>query len=289
MKIGVTYNPYNKENERIIFNLYHKVNFIEIKNLEMSLLRSKVNILNKFPMKSLHVQYLSKKEKPITLNLVSDRTKEIIIDENSVIYKAFGFLNPFIISFHLGFSSKIVGTEGMDNHNFAISEVLSREEVFKSISESLNTVKEVLSENGYEGMILIENLDYHSTGAYEYICEPEFISKIARKTKCGVLLDIAHTIISAHEFKMDAIDFVKGIGIDLIYEVHVNSPLYKNGVWYDIDEPFYYSEEAKKILKFILKEGLGKELIVNVESEKDIIRQIEKMQRWDNYVVQQKF
>lgn len=127
---------------------------------------------------------------------------------------------------------------GIDNHNYAIGEVLSEKEVFKSIAESLKITSKMLRGREYKGKILIENLDYHPTGAYEYICEPNFISKVAKNTNCGVLLDLAHTIISAHSFGMDMVDFVEKIGIDQIYEVHVNSPLYKKGNWYDIDEPF---------------------------------------------------
>lgn len=260
MKIGVTYNPYNKENEQIISKLFNELDFIEIKDLEHSLLNSKKNILDRFPLKSMHVQYLSKQEKPTMLNLVSDETKEIISDENSDLYKAFDFLNPFVVSFHLGFSSKLVGTEGIDSHNHAIGEVLSEYEVFKSITESLRIILEMLRERGYKGKILIENLDHHLTGAYEYICEicePSFISKVAENTNCGVLLDLAHTIISAHSLGMAMIDFVEKIGIDRIYEIHVNSPLYKDERWYDIKDPFYFSEEAKRVLEFVLERSLN--------------------------------
>lgn len=127
--------------------------------------------------------------------MLSDETKEIISDEKSELYKAFDFLNPFVVSFHLGFSSKLTGTEGIDNHNYAIGEVLSEKEIFETITESLTIISEMLRKRGYNGKILIENLDYHPTGAYEYVCDPEFISKIAKETGYGVLLDIAHTII----------------------------------------------------------------------------------------------
>jgi uncharacterized protein (UPF0276 family) len=259
MKIGVTYNPYTKENERIIFDLSDEIDFIEIKNLEFGLLRSKVNILDKFPL------------------LVSVETKEIIGDKNSDLYKAFDFLNPFVVSFHLGFSSKLVGTEGIDNHNYAIGEVLSEKEIFKSITDSLQIISEILREKGYKGKILIENLDYHPTGAYEYICKPDFISKVAKNTNCGVLLDLAHTIISAHSFGMDMIDFVEKIDVNLIYEIHVNSPLYKNGKWYDINEPFYYSEEAKRMLEHIIKGEKAK--FLNIECDKDIVEQINRCEK----------
>ena len=271
-KLGITYNPYSIKLEQEIVKLANKIDFIEIKNLEPSLLQSKKDILSKFPI-SMHVQYLSKQEKPTTLNLVSEETKETISDENSDLYKAFDFLNPFVVSFHLGFSSKIIGTEGIDNHNYAIGEVLSEEEVFESITEALNIISKMLRRRGYDGEILIENLDYHPTGAYEYVCKPEFISKIARKTGCKVLLDLAHTIISAHAFEMDVIDFIENIGIGLIYEVHVNSPLHKEGKWYDINEPFYYYEAGKEILEYLIERNNA--ILLNIECEKEIAEQIE--------------
>ena len=135
----------------------------------------------------------------------------------------------------------------------------------------------MLKERGYKGKILIENRDYHPTGAYEYICEPNFISKIAKNTNCGVLLDLAHTIISAHSFGMDVIGFVEKIGGDKIYEIHVNSPLYKDRVWYDINEPFYRSEEAEEILKCTL--SLNRKIVLNIECDKEIVKQVKMLEK----------
>lgn len=87
---------------------------------------------------------------------------------------------------------------------------------------------------------------------------------------------MAHTIISAHGLGMDVIDFVEKIGIDLIYEVHVNSPLYKEGRWYDINEPFYYSEEAKRVLEHIVRDK--KNIIaLNIECDKNILKQVNEL------------
>lgn len=72
---------------------------------------------------------------------------------------------------------------------------------------------------------------------------------------------------------MDVIDFVEKMGIDLIYEVHVNSPLYKDGKWYDINEPFYRSEGAKRIIEF----SKQKAKVLNIECDKEIVKQIEML------------
>jgi len=276
ISIGATLSHKNK-GEIAGLNL----DFIEVKNLELEFFESTADILNRFPSKSMHVQYLpSFGQRLTTLNLVSRETLEIIKDESSVLYQSYLFLKPRIISFHLCFSSEEVGTEGIDNHNFAMGRVLSRDETFERISLSLSTISDQFRKIGYEGKILIENLDYHPTGAYEHICEPGFISETAKHTGCLVLLDVAHTIISSHYFGIHAVDFVKAIGTDSIYEVHVNSPLYEGGEWYDINKPFYRLPEAEELVRFIVGQKASGEdkLLLNVECDEEIYEQLRDLE-----------
>jgi len=275
ISIGATVSPKTKVE---IANL--DLDFIEVKNLELEFLKSNIGILNKFPRKSMHVQYLlSPEQKSTTLNLASKETLRFIEEKDSALYQAYRFLKPSMISFHLCFSSEEVETEGIDNHNFAIGRVLSREETFERISVCLLIISDKFKNIGYKGKILIENLDYHPTGAYEHICEPNFISKIAEYTGCLILLDVAHTIISSHYLGIRAIDFVKGIGTDFIYEVHVNSPLYKGGDWYDINRPFYQLAEAENLTRFIMEEKARskKELLLNIECDEEIEPQVRRL------------
>ncbi len=272
ISIGATLSPKIKEE---ITKL--ELDFVEVKNLDLDFLRANIDILGRFPNRSMHVQYLlSPEQKPTTLNLTSKETLEIIKDEKSALYQAYRFIKPSIISFHLGFSSGDVGTEGIDNHNFAIGKVLSREETFKRISTSLVAISDRFKRIGYRGEILIENLDYHPTGAYEYVCEPRFISEMVKHTGCSVLLDVAHAIISSHCLGMKPIDFVSAIGLDNIFEVHVNSPLYEDGELYDINKPFYQLTEASNLTEFMVstKGRSGQELLLNLECEEEVQKQI---------------
>lgn len=102
-----------------------------------------------------------------------------------------------------------------------------------------------------------------------------FWLEISDNINCNVLLDLAHTIISAHNLNMDVIDFVEKMGINRVYEVHVNSPLYKDGEWYDIDEPFYYSEEAKRVLEHVIEKKKAKAL--NIECDENILKQVKML------------
>jgi len=275
VRVGATLSPRNRD-EIAKLNL----DFIEVKNLEPEFFESNDDVLSRFLNKSIHVQYLpSFGQRPTTLNLASGETLEVINDEQSSLYQAYRFLKPSVISFHLGFSSEQVGTEGIDNHNYAMGRVLSRDETFERISLSLTTISGKFKKMGYKGKILIENLDYHPTGAYEHICEPTFISKVAEHTGCLILLDVAHTIISSHYLGIKAIDFVEEIGVDSIYEVHVNSPLYRDGEWHDINQPFYQLKEAEKVVECIIdrKTKIGEGLLLNLECNEEVEQQIRRL------------
>ncbi len=276
VRVGATLSPTNKDE---VANL--DLDFIEVKNLGLDFLEANADIICRFPMRSMHVQYLlSPDQKPTTLNLVSADTLELLKDERSPLYQAYKFLRPSVISFHLGFSSEEVGTEGIDNHNYTIGRVLSRDETFERISLSLITISDKFKKVGYKGKILIENLDYHPTGAYEHICEPSFISKMAAHTGCLILLDVAHIIISSHYLGVKPIDFVRAVGVDNVFEVHVNSPLYRDGEWYDINQPFYQLKVAEQTLKYVIEEEieLGKELLLTLECDEEINEQIRRLQ-----------
>jgi len=272
IRVGATLSPTNK-NE--VANL--DLDFIEVKNLGLDFLEANADIICRFPMRSMHVQYLlSPDQRPTTLNLVSADTLELLKDESSPLYQAYKFLRPGVISFHLGFSSEETGTEGIDNHNYAIGRVLSRDETFERISASLLTISDRFKKMGYKGKILIENLDYHPSGAYEHICELDFISEMVEATGSLVLLDIGHTLISSARLNLNPFDFIREVGIRNICEVHANAPLNKNGTWYDLNEPFYSSTEAHNLLEFIVasKSQKAEPLLLCVEGDKEVERQL---------------
>ena len=52
-----------------------------------------------------------------------------------------------------------------------------------------------LLRNNFDGLIKVENLNYFDTGAYERVCEPEFISIIINELNIELLLDIGHLVI----------------------------------------------------------------------------------------------
>lgn len=270
-KIGITYDArFRNEIER----LQEAIDVIEIKNIEPQFVRENDDLIRGFGATSMHVQYLPSERQPVTLNLIDKDVVTILSDETSLLYQTYDLLQPCIVSFHLGFSAFEIGTEGRDLHNYAISETISKEETYERLASSIAVVKEMFAKHGYSRKILLENLDYHPTGAYEYVCNPSFIRRLAEDTECGILLDIGHTIITSETVGTDPVNFVEEIGAQMMEEVHITAPLFEGGEWLDINQPFFVSNAAVELLQYTLSRAEG-DLLLNVECPERIEEQVQ--------------
>jgi len=120
-------------------------------------------------------------------------------------------------SLHLGFSAADVVFK--DQTMAAISETLSPETIFERCCQVIHTLKAHLAVP-----LLLENLDYNPTGAYETICEPDFINAVITATNCEILLDIAHARVSASALGYDLDAYLAHLPLDRIRQIHVNRP-----------------------------------------------------------------
>jgi len=69
--------------------------------------------------------------------------------------------------------------------------------------------------------ILIENLSAYVGFARSTMIEPEFLSEIAQRTGCGLLLDINNVFVSAHNLGFDAEAYVARLPGESIEEIHL--------------------------------------------------------------------
>jgi uncharacterized protein (UPF0276 family) len=73
--------------------------------------------------------------------------------------------------------------------------------------------------------LLLENYNYHPTHAYEYVCEPETFCALIEAIGCGVLLDLAHAQISAHNMGWpDVRSYLQALPLARVREIHTNHP-----------------------------------------------------------------
>jgi hypothetical protein len=69
--------------------------------------------------------------------------------------------------------------------------------------------------------ILIENPANYMTVPGSELPEPEFLVTAARRTGCGLLVDVNNIHVSARNIGLDADAYVDGLPTDLIGEIHV--------------------------------------------------------------------
>jgi len=125
-------------------------------------------------------------------------------------------------SLHLGFSSSEV--DFIDEAMVAVSPLQPREVVFERSILVLNHLI-----NQLDVPVLIENLDYNPTGAYEYVCEPDFITQVSDQTGAYLLLDLAHAQVTAAAFGLDVRDYINQLPLEKVRQIHLNRPGYRDG------------------------------------------------------------
>jgi uncharacterized protein (UPF0276 family) len=88
--------------------------------------------------------------------------------------------------------------------------------------------------------LLLENFNYHPTGAYDYICEPALFSELIEAIGCGMLLDLGHARISAQnmaEWEGDVAAYLSALPLAKVREIHFNRPGWQRGERVDLHQP----------------------------------------------------
>lgn len=120
-------------------------------------------------------------------------------------------------SLHLGFSTEEV--DFYDEAMQAVSALQPRGLVLQRCISRLKELKELLPVP-----ILVENLDYNPTQAYEYVCEPDFIQDVIQDTGTWLLLDLAHARVTAHAFDISVEDYIDQLPLGKVRQIHLNRP-----------------------------------------------------------------
>jgi uncharacterized protein (UPF0276 family) len=69
--------------------------------------------------------------------------------------------------------------------------------------------------------ILIENVSSYLEYAHSTLTEWEFLSELARRADCGLLLDVNNVFVSARNHGFDAAQFLAGIPVDRVKQIHL--------------------------------------------------------------------
>ena len=132
------------------------------------------------------------------------------------------------LSVHLGFSAESVTFEdGMQ----PASETLGREQLVPRLTATISALKDAL-----EVPLLLENLDYNATGAYEHVCESEVISAVLKATDTWFLLDLAHAQVSASRLGYTVDEYLTQLPLGRVRQLHVSGPRLVGNTLEDVHE-----------------------------------------------------
>ena len=90
------------------------------------------------------------------------------------------------------------------------------EEALDIVANNISRTQDVLKRT-----ILIENLSAYVGFSRSTMAEPEFLAELARRTGCGLLLDINNVYVSAQNMGFDAEAYIAALPASHIMEIHL--------------------------------------------------------------------
>jgi len=177
--------------------------------------------------------------------------------------KAIGRHDIGYMSFDLGPSCLDIKLNPDENDCFwpnHLSPTLSREDIMKAASQRLAKIRKA-----FAGEISLENLDYHKGGAYEHVCEAEFISDALRSLGCGLALDIGHLSVTCFSFGIDPFEYIAKLPLELLREIHLS---HAQG---DFDMHAAPTEYEYGILSFLLARSAPEFIVIEYYEQPEAI------------------
>jgi uncharacterized protein (UPF0276 family) len=135
-----------------------------------------------------------------------------------------------LFSFDLGPAAEVVHLK--DYYYDHRSQVLDKETIKKTVARKLALVK-----NRYRGVVAVENLNFFPFPAYQHVCEPNFICDIVRDNDIKFVLDVAHAVISGRNLGIPPLDYILGLPLEHVAEIHLSEPAYRDSRWCDSHGP----------------------------------------------------
>lgn len=265
----------NKQEEAEIKEVLDRVTHIEGKYLAtLELLKERVKTLGGEKPLILHAQYPPRGDDDM-LNLGNTDFAGQFGKEFTRILDVF---DPEWISFHLGFSCEKLLSRGQFDFAIAQSEVLPEEVLRQRMLDNIAFVRKTYLKRGE---ILLENLDYNprdKSGAYEHVCDPDFIDRLLTDSHCQMLLDIGHANCSAQNIGYDEVmTFIFKLPLEKVREIHMSGAGAKDGLAHDSHHPINKEGQPEVgYLEEILKSGRMTSLsAVTLETFEDVIPQLE--------------
>jgi len=76
----------------------------------------------------------------------------------------------------------------------------------------------------YQGPLAAENYNYYATGLYGMVTEPDFIRAHLAEFDLGLVLDLAHARVTAHNLGLDPAAYLMALPLERTAEIHLSRP-----------------------------------------------------------------
>ena len=119
-------------------------------------------------------------------------------------------VEPAWVSDHLCWT----GIDGRNLHD--LLPLPYTEEAIVHVAERVGRVQEYLGRQ-----ILLENVSSYVTYADSCVSEWEFLSAVAERADCHVLLDVNNIYVSAHNHGFDAVAYLDGVPPERVRQIHL--------------------------------------------------------------------
>jgi len=121
-----------------------------------------------------------------------------------------GEVQPMVVSDHLSWSR----TPGFNSHD--LLPLPFTEEALALVAQHVDQVQTLLGRQ-----ILLENPSTYIRFAEAQMPEWEFLAELARRTGCGLLLDVNNVYVSTQNLGTDADEYIAGFPMDAVRQVHL--------------------------------------------------------------------
>ncbi|WP_127115263.1 MNIO family bufferin maturase [Shimia sediminis] len=120
------------------------------------------------------------------------------------------WLNPTVFSEHLAWSS---------HENAFLNDLLPlpyTNDTLTRVADHIDQLQEVIGRQ-----MMLENPSSYLAFAESTWAEPDFLREVARRTGCGLLLDVNNVFVSATNLTYDPRDYIAAYPLDLVGEIHL--------------------------------------------------------------------
>jgi len=119
-------------------------------------------------------------------------------------------IEPAWISDHLCWT----GVNGVNLHD--LLPLPYTQEAVQHVADRVKTVQDFL-----RCRILLENVSSYVTYAHSEMTEWEFLSAVAERADCLILLDINNIYVSAHNHQFDPLDYLNNVPVKRVQQFHL--------------------------------------------------------------------